>query len=87
MNPDVDHFDHRAGEPADRWHPEHDGPKSWLNAEAPAEQGQKLRNRSRWRDKTINTMWAPTVCHQCGDTFDGRDIIAHLVDAHPGGAA
>jgi hypothetical protein len=26
-------------------------------------------------------MWAPTICHECGDTFDGRDIVAHL-DGH-----
>lgn len=80
----VDHFDHHAEEPPDRFHSDYDTFLAWLDAEAPAEHAQKLRNRPKHRRKRSNMkLWAPTLCAICGGTFDGRDIVEHLQKQHP----
>ncbi len=58
MNAYVDHFDHHAGEPADRFHPEYESFRSWLDAVAPATVEQKMRNRSRWHPPSSNVRLA-----------------------------
>lgn len=50
MNQRTDLFD-RATEPADRFHPDYESFKDWLDTEAPADQAQKLRNAATTKVK------------------------------------
>lgn len=50
-NDNVDQFAESTGEPRDRYHPKYEGFTEWLDAEAPVDQCQKLRNRSAFRSK------------------------------------
>jgi hypothetical protein len=84
MNPDVDHFDHRAGEPPDRWHPEHDTVTGWLDAEAPVHHQAKQHNgRGSRYGKQINTADTTIACVLCHEDIATGDIALHLARAHP----
>lgn len=75
MNQQVGQFDR---EPANKWHPEYESIRDWLDAEAPADQGQKLRNRPKWRRKVSGLI----ECTGCGAAISSDEIVRHLKDAH-----
>lgn len=50
-NENVDQFGRADREPRDRYHPKYESFSEWLDAEAPPDQAQKLRNRSAFRSK------------------------------------
>ncbi len=79
MSQQVNHFD-RGAEPRARYHPHYDTFRSWLDAVAPADQAQKLRNRPKHRRRSGNMsrIYTPTSCHLCHDTIDVRDIVDHM---------
>jgi hypothetical protein len=56
MSPQVDHSDPRGNEPADKWHPKYESISDWLDAEAPLDQCQKLRNRPKHRRTQSNAV-------------------------------
>ncbi len=78
MSNQVDRYD-RAREPRDRFHPQHDSFRDWLDTAAPADQCQKLRNRPKWRRTQVKL---GITCHACRCAFPADKIIAHLQDVH-----
>lgn len=78
MNFYVDRFD-REAEPANRWHPEYDSFRDWLDRNAPADSAQKLRNRPKWRRTQVKL---GVTCHVCRCAFPADRIIGHLQEVH-----
>lgn len=75
-NPDL--FGHRRDEPADKFHPEHETFKEWLDSAAA--QRVTVNMPKHFADKFNNLPPAGISCYYCGQLVD--DILEHLTDKH-----